>query len=363
MSRNNINEKKQTVINYVKKYGIRNPAVIKRRTGVKATLSVIRRWVSNIEAVQVHRGRQKKEWVGFFEDGENYLWKIDLLDFSANSKRYPFMLIVIDAFSRYIFGYALPNKRVSTVFEAFMKVYENNKSDKPHTKAYNDYKMPLRVISDNGSEFKGPFKAFFEKNRIRHQTPQKDRDHELTSIVDVAGKTIRRRIELVTEQTGKPWYKVYKAIIKEYNKTPHSKTKESPYDVYFGKYEPRDDPPKQIEHKIKVGDSVRYRVKRGVFSNRGIKFSRSIHTVKKKVGNKWLISDKETQYRPHDLLVITGDRVVRPDNNDNGERHRSNQVARRVRRDLRELDSDIIANEAPRERSSRVRRKPRRYRE
>ena len=87
---------------------------------------------------------------------------IDLVDMNQYigvraNKRYRYIMSIMDLFSGYVWFKPLKKKEPEDVLNAFEAVIAES----------NDY-IPSRVVSDNGTEFKGVFEEFLKENGIKH---------------------------------------------------------------------------------------------------------------------------------------------------------------------------------------------------
>ena len=90
------------------------------------------------------------------------IFAIDLVDCNQyvgvrENKRYRYIMSIMDLFSGYVWFKPLKKKEPEDVLMAFEAVIGES----------ND-QIPTRVVSDNGTEFKGVFEEFLKNNRIKH---------------------------------------------------------------------------------------------------------------------------------------------------------------------------------------------------
>ena len=73
------------------------------------------------------------------------IWSIDLADFSdyksSNNKRFRYVFVSIDNFSKYLWAIPLKNKYSKTIKEEFSNILSSSK------------RSPLKIESDRGAEF------------------------------------------------------------------------------------------------------------------------------------------------------------------------------------------------------------------
>ena len=90
------------------------------------------------------------------------IFAIDLVDCNQYvgvraNKRYRYIMSIMDLFSGYVWFKPLKKKEPEDVLMAFEAVIGES----------NDH-IPARVVSDNGTEFKGVFEEFLKTNQIKH---------------------------------------------------------------------------------------------------------------------------------------------------------------------------------------------------
>jgi hypothetical protein len=87
--------------------------------------------------------------------GSNFNHQIDLL-MMPHDNNYKYILVVADLGSKYIGAEALTDKTPQKVKDALIKVYKDNKY----------LKLPKTLEMDDGGEFKGEFKKYFENQGV-----------------------------------------------------------------------------------------------------------------------------------------------------------------------------------------------------
>lgn len=178
---------------------------------------------------------------------------IDLTRLSSHNGKYRYIFTVIDAFSRLAFAESLMNKDAKSTSKAFEKIL--NKMN---------YK-PLYFYSDNGTEFKGAFRAMLRKHGIQFYT-SKDKDIK-ASIVERFNRTLMARIyRYFTKNKTNNYIHVLQDIIKNYNRSNHSSIGHAPVNVshrnkesvWLKLYHPckRDNKIDPKSKTFKVGDTV-----------------------------------------------------------------------------------------------------------
>ena len=180
-------------------------------------------------------------------------WQADLIeyrDLQYQNRGNKYILLVIDVFSKVIYAEAIKQKTGDLTAEAMDRILQNAQP-------------PVMLVTDGGKEF---FNSHFDKVMISHNIHhfrQPTRTKWKTAVAERANRTIKTRINRWMQQTKKKnWVSIYKQIVENYNKTPHSAHKLAPLDVtnenrklvYKRLY-----PLSRItvECRLKVGDKVR----------------------------------------------------------------------------------------------------------
>ena len=224
----------------------------------------------------------------------NEEWFADLCfmdKFGGVNKGYHYILLIIDAYSRFAFAYPLKSKNIGEVVDAFRTIID--KGNKPDL-----------LCSDNGSEFIGrAFKNLLEENDIIGQTVEVG-DHHALGLIDRLTKTIKNIIyKNFVASNNNIWIDKLDYIIEKYNNTPNEGILNyKPDDIYKG------DEGKQAilnyynfkrsgnnnENKFQEGEDVRIKIPDTKF-RRGFhpKWSEDLHKIDKVDGRKVIIDGKK----------------------------------------------------------------------
>ena len=158
--------------------------------------------------------KRRRVFVPFID----WQWCADLVDmqkFSKENRGFRYILVVIDAFSKFLFSVPLKDKTGKTLKRAFLKILRTNK-------------RKCRFLQiDQGSEFLNrDVKAFFQKEGITFfHTYSKLK----AVIIERLIRTLRSRIERYFTYTEKQkWIDVLPQLTQSYNSTYHSSIKTSP---------------------------------------------------------------------------------------------------------------------------------------
>ena len=190
------------------------------------------------------------------------IWSIDLADMIdykiLNNKRFRYIFIAIDNFSKYLFAIPLKNKYSQTITNEFSNILSTSK------------RKPIKIESDRGSEFYNSiFQNFLKSKNIQHYSHYTDKG---PSIAERVIRTIRNLLKKpVFEKGNADWLSELPSVIKQYNNTIHHSIKMTPIQaskkinekLVFSNL--RDDRVKQ-QPKFKLGQLVRTADIKRVFS-------------------------------------------------------------------------------------------------
>ena len=147
------------------------------------------------------------------------IWSIDLADMVdykiSNNKRFRYIFIIIDNFSKYLWGIPLKNKNSQTITEEFSNILSKSK------------RSPLKLKSDRGTEwYNSVFQNFLKLKNIQHYSRFSDKG---PSIAERVIKTVRNLLKKPVFLAGNAnWLSELPSVIKQYNNTIHSSTKMTP---------------------------------------------------------------------------------------------------------------------------------------
>ena len=261
----------------------------------------------------------------------NDVWAIDLMDFTQNlvsvNRQNRYALIVIDIFSRYVFGVPIKNKNALTVTRAFESILEESGT------------RPLLICSDHGAEFfNRTFKNMLEKNGIKIYSTYQD---VKSSIVERVIRTLRKMIKRhFIISNSSVWYNALSSIIAKYNHkkhrtigmTPSDAQKSENHDLVYKTQFPNATK-KQIPAsfpKFLSGDQVRISMKRQTFAKE-VGWSEQVYVIDQyKPGNPPVYTIKdlngtpiegtfyEDQMKPTEQNIYRIDKVLKRRTTKNG---------------------------------------------
>ena len=141
------------------------------------------------------------------------IWSIDLADLSdyktSNIKRFRYIFVIIDNFSKYLWAIPLKNENGQTITNEFSNILTKSKR-KP------------KIESDRGSEFYNSiFQNFLKSKNIQHYSSFTDKG---PSIAERVIRTIRNLIKKFVAGNA-DWLGELPSVVKQYNNTIHNSTK------------------------------------------------------------------------------------------------------------------------------------------
>ena len=167
---------------------------------------------------QLNRNFKRERVYVHFPDQQ---WQADLAfltKYSKENKGYKYFLSVIDCFSKYAWAFPLKNKKPEGIVESFKIIFKESG------------RKPLKLQTDEGTEFKGVFKKFCGENNIIHFWTQ-NRDIK-AQIVERFNRTIEERMEkIMTQNNNNIWISNLSDLMKNYNNSYHRSIKMTPIEA------------------------------------------------------------------------------------------------------------------------------------
>jgi hypothetical protein len=224
------------------------------------TVANVRQFLSTQDAYTLHKPIQRRfPRNRIIASGLDTDWQVDLMDMrqlKQHNDGYSVALIVVDVLSKFLWSRALKDKRPVTVAKAFADILRKS------------HRLPWRVCSDRGEEFKSRFREFVRSKGINHffvTSPDVK-----CAVVERHIKTIKNKVfRYFTKERTLKWVGILPNIIDGINHTVSSVTKMRPVDVHSGNARtvwatvygvPK---PKPVKFKFKVGDHVRMTKEKG----------------------------------------------------------------------------------------------------
>jgi len=142
--------------------------------------------------------------------GIDALWDSDLADVSSLHKQndgVKFLLIAIDVFSRYLFVQTLNNKKHETIIKAFDKIFSSGR-------------IPQRLRTDKGGEFKNRwFKKYTKNKGITHYvTYNQQKANYAERVIRTLKATMYKYFDHMQSHR---YLDILQTLVSRYNNSPH----------------------------------------------------------------------------------------------------------------------------------------------
>ena len=138
----------------------------------------------------------------------------------SNIKGIRFLFVIIDKYSKYLWGIPLKNNYSHTITEEFSKILTTSK------------RKPLKIESDRGSEFYNSIFQNFLKN-IYHYSRFTDKGpSKAERVIRTIKNLLKKPIFLVGNAD---WISELPSVIKQYNNTIHHSIKKTPLEASLKK--------------------------------------------------------------------------------------------------------------------------------
>lgn len=309
----------------------------------KITLKIVKEFVKKQATEQINKEVNKqnisKKNIPILGPVGHY--QCDITDYPKYYKQndgHRYILTFIEINSKKAHAIPLKNKTKLSVLNALKTIIDKISKDK----------QKITVIqSDLGNEFNNKEVKSYLNSIFVEQRYCNVGDKKCMSVVERFNKTIRSLITkyMVAHNTTR-WIDNLQKFIDNYNNTYHSSIKMKPKDVDEKKEEVIImDKNNQIleasndkKQNVNVGDFVRIKLKKALFSKLGRNFSQEIYKVIKV--NKFSVKLEFDSGEPYDKLVRIDDIQVIPkdtinvDNNNIKQVEKEHKVMTRLRREL-----------------------------
>jgi hypothetical protein len=142
---------------------------------------------------------------------------VEMIPYARQNKGYKYILVVINAFSKYVWASALKTKKGNEVAVTMSKILKQ-----PH--------IPKNLQTDDGKEFfNKDFKDLVMKLKINHYSTYSGMK---ASIVERVNRTLKEKMwKVFTAKQNYKWLDLLPTIVRDYNNTVHSKIHMKPVDV------------------------------------------------------------------------------------------------------------------------------------
>ena len=187
---------------------------------------------------------------------------LELRDLSPWNEGYNYALILIDAFTRFVWSCNMKTKDSKTTSDAFLKLYNSDSENR----------QPVYLYTDAGKEFLGaPFQSVLLKVGIKHRVCSSEEFH--CPFVERVIRTLKEKLfQAMTAEHTRKWIDLLPLVVKTYNQTVHSSISMKPTDAkesenylkalsssYPLKFRPRKSSAAttRVKYQYKAGDLVR----------------------------------------------------------------------------------------------------------
>ena len=263
------------------------------------------------EAEQVFRKAKRNAKVSYYPIWSKHdgAFQLDLM-FHPQAKKINhgkyIILSAIEITSRLGFCVMLRNKREESVIEALTELERRVKARG----------LAIRVLeSDMGSEFiSGSMKRWCEKRAVKHYIADEG-DHHKQGMVERFNRSIKALIAryCVVNKTRR-YDNVLSKLVANYNGRTHSSIKCSPNEAATSAKIRREIRQRAIErtesvrkaHGFKVGDWVRYRLRKTLFEKEGVVWSSTIHQIEShnEAQTSFKLKGVERRQKHYDLAKV-----------------------------------------------------------
>lgn len=238
-----------------------------------------------------------KEFNSIISHGPGHNWQLDFIIYDRYEwKGYKYVLVIIDVYSRYVWAFPMTNRENKNIMNVIDSVAR-------------EYGYPKNINLDNEFNTK-EFSKWCEKHNIKAWFSDPNEINK-NAIVERMNRTIINMIQKVRVATKRyDWPKYLPDLIENYNNTIHGTTKQKPIDVFHGK-KYNEQIYRLVGNNFKVGDKVRIRIKKKVFSKGdSLSYSPEIYVINSIVGNRYDLKDVDsgkilgTKYKPYEIKKI-----------------------------------------------------------
>jgi hypothetical protein len=231
---------------------------------------------------------KQKEYSSFMANQPRHVYQMDIIVYDRYSfKKYKYMLVVIDIYSRFLQVRPMTNRKMITIIKNYNSIIDIMKA-------------PEYLQSDN--EFnKKEFIDILNKSNTKTRFTDPDEIHK-NPIVERVNGTITRNIQKVRIALKRyDWINYIYDLVDNYNDSVHSTVKNKPNDIFNNKV-----PNKQkytfIKNPFTIGDKARIARKKKVFDKADeVTYSKKVYIVESIVKSKVKLEGVIKLYKPYEL--------------------------------------------------------------
>ncbi len=241
-------------------------AQLPSRLSKKLNLARIKTFLTRQSSYTVHRRMPKRAFprrkIRLTHRGMRYdADLVDLQDLAKRNSNQKYILVVIDAFTKYVWAHPLKSKSAEEMKDALESIFTDDGGTPPQL-----------LYTDAGKEFlNAPVQALLHRLQTTHRICAGESYH--CPFVERVNRTLKEKLfQAMTATTTQSWVDLLPKVVATYNKTTHSTTKLPPeeitdehtLEVFKNTYRPKHIPPE--EYRFKVGDYVRIAKAQDIFS-------------------------------------------------------------------------------------------------
>jgi len=314
----------------------------------KVTLKQVQNFINKQYTAQVNRQEKKpKEFSSIVAAGPRNNYQVDIIVYDRYEyNHYKYILCVIDVYSRYAAVRAMTNRELPTIIEKFEDIM-------------NEMGYPKNLNADN--EFnKKAFNDLMKEHNVQTWYSEVGEINK-NSIVERFNRTIAGLLQKWRVATNKhDWPKVIQKLVKNYNNTEHRTIKNTPNNV-FHEDGVNWQKPVVLENDLKVGDQVRVKQIKNVFSKGDmIKYSKDLYRIREIVGKKIYLTNLSTNedldkfFREYQLKPVNEIQYLSESEDDGEEEkvHETQVKEKKVKRQIRKEgieDTPIVTGKRERQ--------------
>ena len=182
--------------------------------------SQVRKWLRAQDSYSFHKPSRKPKTTNILVSNIDEQWSADLIDMSEFSKAnedIKYILLIVDTFSKFMWTVPLKNKSSKSVTQAFTDVFD-------------DGRIPLRLRTDKGQEFRGKLtRNLMDSKGVKQLFAQSE---QKASISERAIKTLKSKFfKYFTHMNTFRYIDVLQNFVDAYNMSVHSATGFKPIEV------------------------------------------------------------------------------------------------------------------------------------
>ena len=156
--------------------------------------------------------------------GPGYRWHVDLAGpLPPTAHGHVYVLIAIDAFTKWVEAVPIPDKSSATTADAFLFHVLSRQG------------ACAEVVTDQGKEFSGDFEELLVECGIDHRMTSHDHP-QANGQAERMVQSIKAALRRMADQALQTWASQLPWLLMGYRMTPHARTLHSPYELLHGQY-------------------------------------------------------------------------------------------------------------------------------